>query len=72
MNRISFLLAMPHLPKPKNPNDNNLVLNYVKLQNPESLKLQKINQGGFTFIYLAEISFQYVHSDDGSQLVIQN
>ena len=39
MNHIKQLIAIPHLPKPKNKLDNNMIFNCVKLLNPESIKL---------------------------------
>jgi hypothetical protein len=46
---------MPGVSKCKNPLDNNSILNFIKINNPDRINFRQINQGGFTKIYMAEI-----------------
>jgi hypothetical protein len=55
---------LPSAQKRKNLNENNFILGYIRINNPESVKFQKIQEGGFSKIYLAELSYWYTTSED--------
>ena len=58
------MVAMPMQPPPKNPLETKAILNYIYVNEINSLKLNKINEGGFSTIYLSEMQFSYVYSSE--------
>lgn len=55
MPNILNKIRSPTLIKCKNLFENNCILNFIKINNPDRLHLTKINSGGFSSIYITEI-----------------
>lgn len=46
------MIAMPTQPRHRNPYENLMILNHIYVQDLLNLRLNKINQGGFSSIYV--------------------
>ena len=62
------MISMPVFPKPKNINENAMILNHIKIKDIHKVHFQKINEGGFATIECGPISYWYVYSSDGEVL----
>lgn len=59
------MIAMPVQQRNKNPFENNMVLNHIFIHNISKVHYNKVNEGGFSEIYISEIDYEYVYSSEG-------
>lgn len=68
---IRFKIKMPGLSKCRNVYENNAILNYIKINNPQLLRqaLKPANQGGFSRIYSLDVEYWYVYSGSNNEVI---
>ena len=69
MGNMHTKIRSPTLLKCKNLFENNCILNFIKMHNPDRLHLTKINSGGFSSIYITEIEYWYVFSGSENEVI---
>jgi hypothetical protein len=64
---IRSMISMPIQQRSKNIYENNMILNHIHVRNIDHVHFQKINEGGFSEIFLSEIEYVYVFSTEGHE-----
>jgi hypothetical protein len=59
------MIAMPIIPKPKLPRENTMNFNFIYIYDIYNLKLTRVNEGGFSSIFLSSIKYICVYPTEG-------
>ena len=71
--KIQKRIQMPTIQKPKNPQENCYILNYIKTAKPlNELPSKVVNEGAFSTIKVMDIEYWYISSSNvGTEKVME-